>query len=417
MRAWSRRNLVAVLAGLLVMIGLLGSANAITFDYSQQGGMTAGTETSIDFTPTVFGPALSGMRFFGPQPDNSPPLPAGPQFSTVGWGGTTGTPTAVVLVDPIGQGLTSALKVETLSGQVIDNGVPVGVALLTHQNSGILPNFLNTVTIDTLLRFADGATAVDIGPGAIGTVPIKLVETNNNVPAANCDPDIQVPPLPGVPCSDYFVFPLAGFFTPLTFNYLGVAYTINFTLTPLAGAIFEPVDCANDAGPPVDPTTFQGTLCGRIRTAEGSTNQILIQMSLTSEAPPANACPRTQGFWKNHPEAVTAALGGIDFLVVGGANYTQQQLINILKTPPKGGNAVLILAHQLIATKLNILAGSDSSSIQAAVLAADALLTGRPLPQSFVHSSTTLGQQMVALASQLDAFNNGANTPNCVGPQ
>ena len=409
-----RSKLLASMVAFALTGGLAGSASAITFTYSQQGGFTFGTETSTDFTGAIFGPGGSGLRFFAEQPDNSPPLPAGPQYSTLGWGGSTAA-SQVTVVDPIGQASTSALRVETLSGQISDNGIPVGIAFLTHQNLAILPRFLNTVTIDTLLRFFDGVTPINIGPGAVGSVPVTLVETNN---AAACDPDIQidVPPGSGVPCTDYFLFPLAAFFTPLTFSHLGVNYTVTFALTPVGGAIFEPVDCNDPAGPPVDPNTFAGSLCGRIRTAEGSTNQIQITMALTSEAPPSTACPRTQGFWKNHLEAVNDALEGIGFLVVGGQNLTADQLINILTTPPKKGNATLILAHQLIATKLNLLTGSDSAPILATVLAADALLAGLNPPLSFVHASTALGQQMVGLASTLDSYNNGANTPTCVGP-
>jgi len=404
-------SMMGLIAVVVLTVGLVGVASAITFDYSQGGGFTFGTETGTDFTSAVFGPFFgTGLRFFDEQPDNSPPLPVGPQYSALGWGGSAAN-TTVTLVDPIGQANTSALKVETLSGQISDDGVPKGIALLTHQNSSILPRFLNSVTIDTLLRFLDGATPVNIGAGAVGSVPVTLVETNNS---QACDPDIQIG---AVPCTDYFIFPLTGFFTPLTFSHLGVSYTVTFNLTPLAGTIFEPVDCADPAGPPVDPNTFAGSLCGRIRTAEGSTNQILITMALTSEAPPATACPRTQGFWKNHLAAVDAALEGIGFLVVGGQNLTADQLIAILKTPPKKGDATLILAHQLIATKLNLLTGSDSAPILATVLAADALLAGVSPPFAFVHASTTLGQQMVALAKTLDQYNNGANTPTCTGPR
>jgi hypothetical protein len=103
--------------------------------------------------------------------------------------------------------------------------------------------------------------------------------------------------------------------------------------------------------------------------------------------------------------------------VVGGQNYTADQLIEILKTPPKKGNATLILAHQLIATKLNLLTGSDPGPISATVLAADAVLAGLPTPLAFVQAGTTLGAEMTALATTLDNYNNGANTPTCVGPR
>ncbi|MGQ9698916.1 MAG: hypothetical protein ACUVRO_13110, partial [Armatimonadota bacterium] len=42
---------------------------------------------------------------------------------------------------------------------------------------------------------------------------------------------------------------------------------------------------------------------------------------------------------------------------IGGVTYDKDQLLAILKEPPKGGNATTQLLHQLIAAKLNIAAG------------------------------------------------------------
>jgi hypothetical protein len=393
--------LVTGVVGLAATALTVGPASAATFDFSNQGGFTFGTETSTDLTLINVFPQ-NAIRFFGLQPDNSPPL-TGDQYSTIGWGGST-APSFVTGVDPIGQNATSALKVETLAGEVTDNGIPVPIAILTHQNEPIRPRSLNTVVIDSILRLTDGATSIDLGAGATSSVEIKLVETFNEEP---CDPDIQIG---ATPCTDYFIFPL-DVFAPVTFTHEGVDYTITFGLTPLAGTIFETVDCADPAGAPVDPETFEGALCGRIRTVENGTNQILITMALTSEEEPTNACPRTQGYWKNHPGHIDVALGDIDFLVVGGVNYTQEQLIDILKTPPRG-NASIILIHQLIATKLNLLVGSDPDPILDVVLEADALLTGIDLTEK-VKTSSPLGQDMVEAAGKLDAYNNGLDTPDC----
>ena len=400
---WHHRFAIGV-AALVMAAGLVAPASAATFNFTQQGGFTFGSEVSANFGYTQFFQDI-GIEFFDVQPDVLP----GTQYGTIGWGGnSSATPSFVTNVDPFVQPSTSALRVETLAGQITDNGTFVTVAVLTHDNSPIDPVVLSNVTIDTLLSFFDGATPVDIGPGALGTVPITFRETNN---FQACDPDIQIIGTP--PCSDFFVFPLAGFFTPLTFTHEGVDYTVTFRLVPLAGAIFETVDCANPAGPPVDPETFEGDLCGRIRTAEGSTNQIAIQMALTSEEEPTNACPRTQGYWKNHPGHIDLLLEGLAGLSVGGELYTRAELVTILKTPPKGGNAILILIHQLIATKLNLLAGADPDPILQTVIAADVLLDGFDPLSDKVKTSSNLGQQMIELKDELDAFNNGADTPNC----
>lgn len=119
-------------------------------------------------------------------------------------------------------------------------------------------------------------------------------------------------------------------------------------------------------------------------------------------------CPRTQGYWKNHPDAWP-----VDSLVLGDESYTKAELLKLLKTPVKG-DASMILAHQLIATKLNIAAGSDPTPVEDAVAEADALLSpfAGKLPYK-VKPSSPIGRQMVAVAEVLDAYNNGDLTPRC----
>jgi len=132
---------------------------------------------------------------------------------------------------------------------------------------------------------------------------------------------------------------------------------------------------------------------------------------------PANACPLTQGFWKNHfpgswPSSVIA-----NGLKIGSKTYTADQLETNLQTPPKGGNALLVLSHQLIAAKLNILNGSNPTPIAATITQADAAIDGLDINNHFVHAGSSLGQQMTALADTLDSFNSSNLTPTCTGPQ
>jgi hypothetical protein len=132
---------------------------------------------------------------------------------------------------------------------------------------------------------------------------------------------------------------------------------------------------------------------------------------------PANACPLTQGFWKNHfpgswPSSVIA-----NGLKIGSKTYTANQLETNLETPPAGGNALLILSHQLIAAKLNILNGSNPTPIAATITQADALIDGLNINVDFVAAGSSLGQQMTALADTLDSFNSSLLTPTCTGPQ
>ena len=86
------------------------------------------------------------------------------------------------------------------------------------------------------------------------------------------------------------------------------------------------------------------------------------------------ACVRGQGYWKNHPDAWP-----VTELQLGNVTYTQEQLLAILHQPVRG-NGLLILAHQLIAAKLNIAAGADPSCIQDAIAEADALIGDLVVP-------------------------------------
>jgi len=118
-------------------------------------------------------------------------------------------------------------------------------------------------------------------------------------------------------------------------------------------------------------------------------------------------CPHSQGYWKTHEEAWP-----VDSLVLGNRTYAKTELLALLRTPSRV-DASLILARQLIAAKLNALVGSDVTWIQADLAEADALLAAGPvLPQGVPPPSPT-GQWMVAVASVLDAFNNGTLSPGC----
>jgi hypothetical protein len=87
--------------------------------------------------------------------------------------------------------------------------------------------------------------------------------------------------------------------------------------------------------------------------------------------------------------------------------YTKQEAINILKTSPRG-DATYILAHQLIAAKLNILNGADDSAVAAVIIEADAWLMANPLGSDPSNPARQVG---IALAKTLDRYNNGVIGP------
>ena len=130
---------------------------------------------------------------------------------------------------------------------------------------------------------------------------------------------------------------------------------------------------------------------------------------------PSINCPKTQGYWKNHPDAWPT---GATPMLLGTNSYTKTQLLTILNTAPGTGgsaDACLILAHQLITAKLNIANGSPAPApVPATIVAADGAIGSGAVPCSpKVKPSSTLGQTMTSLAAILDSYNNNILTPNC----
>jgi len=126
-------------------------------------------------------------------------------------------------------------------------------------------------------------------------------------------------------------------------------------------------------------------------------------------APTPKPCPFSQGYWKTH-----VAAWPVDTLTLGAVTYGKSDLRSLLSRPPRG-DASLILAHQLVAAKLNIASGSDATPIADALSNADALLAtfSGPLPHG-VPPSSAAGRQMTVLAGNLTAYNEGAVTPDCI---
>jgi hypothetical protein len=107
-------------------------------------------------------------------------------------------------------------------------------------------------------------------------------------------------------------------------------------------------------------------------------------------------CPRSQGYWKNHPEAWP-----VDALLIGGELYTKDELLVKLKSPPRG-DMELILIKQLIAAKLNKEAGADTSSIDRVIRQADDCL----------ESGDCSRNRLEDLKDKLDRFNNSGDECN-----
>jgi hypothetical protein len=124
-----------------------------------------------------------------------------------------------------------------------------------------------------------------------------------------------------------------------------------------------------------------------------------------SECPPT-PCVRGQGYWKNHPDQWP-----VTQLLLGNNAYDKEQLLSILHQPVRG-NGLVLLAHQLIAAKLNIANGADGSCIEETLADADALIGDLLVPP--VGDGYLRPRDVSALTDILDDYNQGALcAPSC----
>jgi len=121
-------------------------------------------------------------------------------------------------------------------------------------------------------------------------------------------------------------------------------------------------------------------------------------------------CTVSQGYWKNHPESWTR----VTTIALGSVTYTRAQLLAILEQPARG-NGLVSLAHQLIATRLNIALGAiPTTAVAQAATQADVAIGALLVPPvggGWLAPCTTRD-----LTWTLGAFNSGTLGPgHCPG--
>jgi hypothetical protein len=95
-------------------------------------------------------------------------------------------------------------------------------------------------------------------------------------------------------------------------------------------------------------------------------------------------------------------------LTLGDVSYNKLQLLQILNRPAQG-NGLVILAHQLIATKLNIANGADPTAVQQSVIDADSMIGGLIVPP--IGSGYLSPSQTSELTDTLTEYNEGTIGP------
>jgi hypothetical protein len=126
-----------------------------------------------------------------------------------------------------------------------------------------------------------------------------------------------------------------------------------------------------------------------------------------------SVCGLTWGYWKNH---VTLWPSSAVPMILGAGSYSASDLQTVLKKSV-AGDVSIELMHQLIAAKFNVANGTQIATANGAIAQADSLLAplgGRNTSGYKIATSSTLGQQMVAVAKALDYFNqDGKAQPGC----
>ncbi|MGK3984798.1 hypothetical protein WME99_17260 [Sorangium sp. So ce136] len=144
-------------------------------------------------------------------------------------------------------------------------------------------------------------------------------------------------------------------------------------------------------------------LAGADRLGEGNSNVVV--------SPPTSdgdGCTLTQGYWKNHEESWP-----VSSLTIGGVEYSQAELLELFRTPPKGDTS-LILGHQLIAALLNTASGASDAALGGALADAEAWMAANKdadgrLPYGVKRGSAA--DSAVSLSGSLADFNEGGIGP------
>lgn len=158
----------------------------------------------------------------------------------------------------------------------------------------------------------------------------------------------------------------------------------------------------NPAGVRGAPITGTATFSGAFNGDRGVLVEFYNSVAPPPPPPPVG-CTYTQGYWKNHSNAWPATHSPNATFYGSGQTW-----LNVLKTPPKGGNIYYILGHQFIAATLNSAnAASVPANVQTALTDAAAYFAnpaGSPLTKT----------QLTAMSTLLDSYNNGnQGVPHC----
>ncbi len=119
---------------------------------------------------------------------------------------------------------------------------------------------------------------------------------------------------------------------------------------------------------------------------------------VTPICPPGTGTP---GYWMNHPEAWP-----VDEITIGGITYPKALAIALMKCSVKGDKTYTMFPS-LVAAKLNVMVGNESSCIGDIIKQADVWMALHPIGTGVAAKSDAWQQGGEYLHTLLDMYNNG----------
>jgi hypothetical protein len=153
----------------------------------------------------------------------------------------------------------------------------------------------------------------------------------------------------------------------------------------------------------VDVTSVAGDctvpVCATTVSHQLAAGEVFLDADFCFTRPPTGPGTGTPGYWKNHPGAWP-----VSSIVIGGITYSKTQAIRLMGLPD--GDKTRTVFRHLVAAKLNVLIGNDSSCIAGDIATADAWMAVHPI-NSGVSGSSAAWAEISGVATKLDQYNNG----------
>ncbi len=221
-----KRLLLSTALVALGMISAMGSASALTFNYTSGGGFLALGPISAETGTATGYPSQVNYSGFQSTRDtyNNDANPNTNVWANLNWGVPTGTPVqqSGATINALAPYTANPGLASDLGGSVTVGGTRAELGYLDHHNQIIAQAFGPApVTVSYNLWLNDGGADGNVFKWH-GDFEVLFKETNNETPCTDGNPE-------GTVCDDWFSFSKLIGSDPTTFTYGGRLYNIDIT--------------------------------------------------------------------------------------------------------------------------------------------------------------------------------------------